>query len=178
MVSMLRNKQRMRRVWEEREGEMELETNKGRNVRKSWKGNDECYLPGLQTPCRLLPPAFSSRWSSWRRAVTWLHLGDRSRRRQLVSVQTLWDKTARGQGHTYAIDYYNDTFYWHFTSRKIGNKMSETEYRKANVSKGFNMKETSDKSRNLMCLSLVWRERLGDSRIHSCLFLKKSVTSG
>lgn len=175
------DKKRMRRVGCEKkerrwDGIRSKErTQREKELKRKWRG----YLPGLQPPSRLLPPAFSSPWSSWRRAVTWLPLGNRSRRRQLVRVQTLWDKTARGQGRTHAIDYYNDsTFYWCFTSRKIRNKMNETDWRKANVSKGFSIKKCFEKrleeTRNLMCLSLVSREfqSLGGSSIQSCLCKK------
>lgn len=112
-------------VWKEqdvgrrREGEMmqqekERETERSeelenKEVTRKWYS----YLPCLEPPCRLLPPAFSSPRSSWWRTVTWLHPGGvggeaKSHRRQSTSVQHVqtYNETYKGRqnGCMLAID--------------------------------------------------------------------------
>lgn len=79
------------------EKESETERSEGlenREVKRRWY----CYLPGLEPPYRLLPPAFSSPWSSWWRTVTWLPLesrgwGKKSQETKHISTPLFQGKT-------------------------------------------------------------------------------------
>lgn len=85
---------------QENERKIERSVGLSKEVKRKWYG----YLPGLEPPCRLLPPAFSSPWSSWWRTVTWLPPGKPGVRKKVtgdsIHQYNLFKRTMRHKSKT------------------------------------------------------------------------------